>query len=343
MSTRSESSLQWLLQPRPMWCFELAASDETRNKQIRALKTHRPDLSEELAAMSLHLPTAQVPRPNPRRRLEGAAHLNKQLRAVEAPRSMDFARTDNDVGNGNNRDCSSIKKQPQGLHSLMLKVGDALQPQGDTCNDDTPIERAINVATSLPFLTMGTNMLRKRKTAEGRSHAISLILVGLTASSYHLSRGALRRVMRKLDYWVIAYSSMQMMKALYPNNKLVARTANASLLAVPFRPFAVSSVGVGVMQAEFCRQAMKYASVRPHLHMHGAAATAGAAAFALEDPMREKGIGFVHSAWHCLALLAVSTMGSLIDHKEGLLLSTHKRPKTLRSTHDSAQSLSERI
>ena len=109
-----------------------------------------------------------------------------------------------------------------------------------------------------------------------------------------------------------------MVKAMYPEQKWVKRAADASLAVVPFRPFWISTAGTTIMQAEFIRQARLHESVRPELQRHVAAATFGAAAFALEDPLREKGIGFVHSAWHILALWGVATLGALVDHKETL-------------------------
>ena len=44
-------------------------------------------------------------------------------------------------------------------------------------------------------------------------------------------------------------------KALYPGNSWVSRAANASLLAVPFKPFVVSSAHAAVLEYEYIRQA----------------------------------------------------------------------------------------
>ena len=48
------------------------------------------------------------------------------------------------------------------------------------------------------------------------------------------------------------------MKSLYADKPWVVRASNLSLLAVPFRPFLVSTANTLVMQGEFARQAMKH-------------------------------------------------------------------------------------
>lgn len=47
-------------------------------------------------------------------------------------------------------------------------------------------------------------------------------------------------------------------KSLFADKPLVVRASNLSLLAVPFRPFLVSTAHTLVMQGEFARQAMKH-------------------------------------------------------------------------------------
>jgi hypothetical protein len=231
---------------------------------------------------------------------------------------------------------------------LAASVGSMLQPQGDTHNDDTTGQRIVNIATSLPFFAIGANMLRKHRTPEGREYAYSMLAVGAAATLYHASSGKLRRIARKLDYWTIAASSTCMMKALFPEKPWIRRSLSASLLAVPFKPFVISTAHTVAMQAEFARQAVEHKSMRPHFKYHAAAALSGAVAFAVEDVLLERGMGHVHAIWHLLSAAAVATTGALVEHKEALRLcpvgssagSGLSTPviKGLRPCHDSVAS-----
>ena len=189
-------------------------------------------------------------------------------------------------------------------------------------------------------------MMRRYRTPEGREYGYSMIAVGAAATLYHASSGKLRRVARKLDYWTIAASSTCMMKALFPETPWIRRSLSASLLAVPFKPFVISTAHTVVMQAEFARQAATHKSVRPHFQRHAAAAFAGALAFAVEDALLEKGVDHVHAIWHLLSAAAVASTGSLVEHKESLRLDSVPGPmatpvlKGLRPCHDSVASFS---
>ncbi|GAB4818340.1 hypothetical protein N2152v2_005386 [Parachlorella kessleri] len=200
--------------------------------------------------------------------------------------------------------------------NLAVRIGSMLQPQGETQCDRTWGERVINVVTSLPFSVVGLHMLSQRESREGRHHASSLVAVGLTAAIYHASTGSFRKIARKADYWTIAYSASQMVKALYPDNSWVSRAANASLLAVPFKPFVVSSAHAAVLEYEYFRQARANKVLRKDLLLHASTAALGTAAFFLEDPLKEVGFEHMHSIWHCLAGFGTATMGGLLAHKE---------------------------
>jgi hypothetical protein len=79
--------------------------------------------------------------------------------------------------------------------------------------------------------------------------------VGAVAAAYHASSGRLRRVMRKLDYYTIAYHTSAMAKAVLPDSWAARRGVNVGLVAVPFRPFLVSAGNTALMEVEYMRHA----------------------------------------------------------------------------------------
>ena len=272
----------------------------------------------------------------------GAVQLNTRLKPMDAPtHHLESWQDGEDAG------ASSGSKILTGLQThiprFAASMGNLLQPQGDTHNDDSSDQRIVNIVTSLPFLAVGANMLRKHRTPEGREYAASMLAVGAAATLYHASSGKLRRICRKLDYWTIAVSSASMVKALYPEKPWLRRSISASLLAVPFKPFAVSAAHTLAMQVEFARQASAHAAIRPHFKKHVVAAAAGAVAFAVEDVLLDKGFGHVHAIWHLLAAAGVASTGPLVEHKERLRLDGDfggtAAIKHLRPVHDSVASL----
>ena len=66
------------------------------------------------------------------------------------------------------------------------------------------------------------------------------------------------------------------------------------------------------------RQAAHHKAIRPALRTHLLTAAVGTAAFAAEDALTARGVGWVHSLWHLLSCAAVSSMGTLLAHKEGM-------------------------
>lgn len=205
---------------------------------------------------------------------------------------------------------------PARLASLAQSVGDQLRPMGDCPNDNHPLDRWINVATSLPFIGVGMHALRRRRTSEGRQQAWMMMGVGLTATAYHAASGRARELARKLDYWMIAACSVQTIKTLFADRRLARGAMNLSLLAVPFRPLWVTTASTLAMQGEFVRQAAAHKAIRPALRAHLLASTAGAAAFVAEDVLMERGCHLVHAVWHLLSCAAVTTMNGLLEHKE---------------------------
>ncbi len=199
-----------------------------------------------------------------------------------------------------------------------VSVRDNLQPQGDVPNDSTKTQRALNILTSLPICLLGLDLRGKVRTAEGRSYANSVIVVGLAATLYHASWGRVRRTTRKLDYYAISYSSAKLLRALWPG-EAAKRAEHVMHCVTPFRPFWISTVGATAMQAEFVRLAAKHESLRPALRRHLGAAVASGLAFASEDIFAENS-GFVgkhmHSLWHLASTYGLWTIGELVQHKE---------------------------
>ncbi|KAG7667158.1 hypothetical protein NADE_003044 [Nannochloris sp. 'desiccata'] len=265
--------------------------------------------------------TPAIPQPYPSSSTRhGAAQLNKQLKSMDAPtHHLQSWHDADEEATAFTSDQSSLLTGLQ-LHipRLAASVGSMMQPQGDTHNDDTTGQRLINIATSLPFFAIGANMLRRYRTPEGREYGYSILAVGAAATLYHASSGKLRRIARKLDYWTIAASSTCMMKALFPEKPWIRRSLSASLLAVPFKPFAISTAHTVAMQAEFARQAVEHEYMRPYFKYHAVAALTGVAAFAVEDILLERGMGHVHALWHLLSAAAVASTGALVEHKETL-------------------------
>jgi len=295
--------------------------------------------------------TSAIPQPYPSSSSRhGAAQLNKQLKSMDAPTQHLQSWHDDDESIASTSDQSSLLTGLQ-LHipRLAASVGSMMQPQGDTHNDDTTGQRIMNIATSLPFFAIGANMLRRYRTPEGREYGYSMLAIGTAATLYHSSSGKLRRIARKLDYWTIAASSTCMMKALFPEKPWIRRSLSASLIAVPFKPFVISTANTVAMQAEFARQAVEHKHMRPHFTCHAAAALTGVATFAVEEMLLERGICHVHALWHLLSAAAVTSTATLVEHKENLRINRvddTKRAaiintpamKGLRPCHDSVAS-----
>lgn len=216
------------------------------------------------------------------------------------------------------------------LKKWAVHVRDHIQPQGDVGNDDSLDQRVLNVVTSLPFLGLGAYMMSRHKSPEGRAYGKSMLLVGASATGYHATWGALRRLCRKMDYYSISFASAKMVRAIWPESKALKRAVGCSWLCVPFKPFLISTGYALAMQREFFKLGMKDESLRPHLIGHAITAGAGALAFTFEESLGDIGFKHTHSLWHCLSAYGVYTTSKLIEYKE------HMR---VRRVHDSALSL----
>lgn len=205
---------------------------------------------------------------------------------------------------------------------MLRAVGAALRPQGPGSGDHQLVERVINVVTCLPFLVLGRRVYRQRTTPEGRLFGASLISMGLAATAYHGSppSSRARAVLRKLDYYTISFSSACLARALLRRTPLAFK--NVPLLALPlmpFRPTAVTSLGIGIMEARYAAAAA--ANAAPHLRgsyaRHLASGLAGLACFASEETTPAwVGSRVAHAAWHVLAAHALASADTLLEHEE---------------------------
>lgn len=126
---------------------------------------------------------------------------------------------------------------------------------------------------------------------------------------------------------LLTHSSVQT-KLLFSDTPGARRAANMSLLALPFRPFAVSAGHALVMQAEFARQATQHKAVRVDLRRHYTAALLGVAAFFGEDLITDSGYaGFVHSgeceSQPCRAWLRVQQLSGFCVQQQPASCTAH--------------------
>lgn len=89
-------------------------------------------------------------------------------------------------------------------------------------------------------------MFRKRKTQAGKLYGASLVGVGTASLAFHASKGKIRDVTRKLDYWTIAVSSACLSSAVFP--KVNPLFWVSQLAIIPFRPFYISSINTAAME-----------------------------------------------------------------------------------------------
>lgn len=307
----------------PDLCFELAEAPIGQHLFLQHCSSGSKRRGAGWEVMSSSGQSVAMPAAPRQATPHGASQLNKRLHAVRSsqhlaePSTSSSPDTEAGPSQGFGGVLSAVKHH---VPRLAAAVGDMLQPQGDTFNDHCVDQRVVNILTCAPFFAVGAHMLRRHKTPEGRNYAYSMLAVGGAATAYHISSGMPRRVFRKLDYYSIAVSSVFMMKALWPQKTWLKHGLRFTTLAIPFKPFVVSTAHTLAMQAEFARQAAKHKSIRPHFKLHTAAAAASAVAFALEDVLLERGFGHVHGIWHCLAAFGVATTGALVEHKEQLRL-----------------------
>jgi hypothetical protein len=199
----------------------------------------------------------------------------------------------------------------------------AARPQGPGCNDATPLERAVNVLTSLPFVAVGAHILRTRRAPAARRFGRSFLAVGLVAGTYHACpRGHnLRRPLRMLDYYSIAWSSSLLREAV--GVKLPRWAAAAAAAATPIKPTAVTAGNLAVIELAYARAAWASPRMREAWRRHVGTAGVGIACFLAEDVVVTSGkvrFNAFHGVWHLLSACALGLANALLGHVEQALL-----------------------
>jgi len=213
------------------------------------------------------------------------------------------------------------------------------RPHGPGCNDLTPLERTINVATSLPFLAVGLRLLRTRRAPASRRFGRSFVAVGAIAGAYHACPrgGPVRDALRKLDYYSIAWSSSILREAVFGGRKLPSWLALAACVATPLKPTLVTGANLAAIEVRYAQAAWSQGGhVRASWARHVGVAAAGLACFLVEDEAAALGaaagaagktgraaavpFNAFHGVWHLLSAAALGLVNVLLGHVEEAFL-----------------------
>ncbi|CAH8253279.1 unnamed protein product [Arabidopsis lyrata] len=173
--------------------------------------------------------------------------------------------------------------------------------------DQSVLETAANVATSLPFIFLG--LQAPRKNLNTKVYANSLIGVGIASSLYHASRGKLRKYLRWVDYTMIATTTICLSRALRNENPKFLMAASA--LVLPFQPLMVSAVHTGMMEVAFAKRSLKDPDLKTAHNVHKMSSLLGGALFIADDFFPET--PFIHAGWHLAAAIGVGTCNKLLE------------------------------
>lgn len=212
------------------------------------------------------------------------------------------------------KDCQTVKTQ--GIYGVW-KTAWGQRPtwmrtvySGDE-GDNTVMESAVNVATSIPFVLVGLRVPRNNFSTS--MYANSLIGVGIASSLYHTSRGEIRKCTRWGDYAMVAASTLCMSSAIVLNKDTKQSKAFmlASIAMLPFQPVLVTAIHTSIVEAEFARKSLENPKFRRAHALHTASSLIGGALFVADDIFPDT--PFIHAAWHCAAAVGVMTVNSLIE------------------------------
>ncbi|CAA0328619.1 hypothetical protein AtEden1_Chr1g0071651 [Arabidopsis thaliana] len=173
--------------------------------------------------------------------------------------------------------------------------------------DQSILETAANVITSIPFIFLG--MQAPRKNLNMKVYANSLIGVGIASSLYHSSRGKFRKYLRWADYTMIATATICLTRALREENPKFLMAASA--LALPFQPLVVSAVHTGMMEVAFAKRALEDPDLKMAHDVHKMSSLLGGALFIADDLFPET--PFIHAGWHLAAAIGVGTCNKLLQ------------------------------
>lgn len=181
-----------------------------------------------------------------------------------------------------------------------------LRPIQCSHGDSTLAETIANVVTSIPFITLGTQVPRKNLNC--KIYANSLIGVGIASSLYHGSRGKVRKYLRWVDYTMIATATVCLSRAIRNENPKLLMAASALLL--PIQPLMVSAVHTGMMEVAFAKRALEEPELKEAHKIHKMSSIVGGALFIADDAFPQT--PFLHAAWHLAAAVVVSTCNKLL-------------------------------
>ncbi|KAI4313772.1 hypothetical protein L6164_026727 [Bauhinia variegata] len=177
----------------------------------------------------------------------------------------------------------------------------------DSHGDQTLVETAANVLTSLPFIALGLNA--PRKSLNSKIYANSLIGVGVASSMYHCSRGKIRKFLRWVDYTMIATATVCLSRALRNENPRLLMAATA--VCLPVNPLMVSVIHTGMMEVAFAKRALKDPDLRMAHNVHKMSSLVGGMLFIADDLFPKT--PFIHAAWHLAAAVGVGTCNKLLE------------------------------
>ncbi|KAL9246279.1 hypothetical protein vseg_019835 [Gypsophila vaccaria] len=193
------------------------------------------------------------------------------------------------------------------MRQVRQQISVRLRPVHCTLTGDQHVaETVANVVTSLPFIALGFQA--PRKNLNTKLYANSLIGVGVASSLYHTSRGRIRKLLRWVDYTMIATSTVFLSRALTSDNPKYLMAASA--LCLPFQPLMVSVVHTGLMEVAFAKRALKDPELRMAHNLHKASSLLGGALFVADDVFPNT--PFLHAAWHLAAAVGVGTCNKLL-------------------------------
>ncbi|CAD6219371.1 unnamed protein product [Miscanthus lutarioriparius] len=113
-------------------------------------------------------------------------------------------------GSGTTQQRLLIRRQWQQIPSCLKPIHCTI-----TC-DKHAGETIANVVTSLPFIVLGLQTLRKNLNTA--IYANSLVGVGIASSLYHSSKGEIRKFLRWADYTMMATTTLCLSRALSNEN-----------------------------------------------------------------------------------------------------------------------------
>jgi hypothetical protein len=135
-------------------------------------------------------------------------------------------------------------------------ISGQIKPSGAPGCDFNPLDRTINVITSLPYVAVGYHNVRKRHTFAGKAFGLGVMCCGVAAAVFHATPpGKLRQFTRRVDYWTIAVTATCLTRAVYQNVHPFITTLSYCL--VPFEPFKLSMGNTMYVEFAYLQRALQ--------------------------------------------------------------------------------------